>query len=235
MNEIEKLVTLLTHWQTHESDHASVYRTWAQKAHASGYRAAGDTLEQIAVASEKNRVLFAEALASIAIGRKEQKSGFDLPNIPVAGNAALPERLRALNMSQHSAVFATSAGNRPYASLVGFALLPDLTGALFLTPKNTVKYRNLAASAHVALLMDTRKNITQDLIDAEAVTLMGSAKAVRAGKKREELLEYFLRKHPKLRAFAEAETTALILIEADRYIHVSRFQAVTVWEVKKPA
>ena len=233
MNEIEKLVTLLGHWQSHETDHAATYRAWARKAHAAGHRTAGDKLEQIAAASEKNRVIFAEALASIALGKKEQKIGFDLPNIPVAGDAALPERLRSLDSAQRSAVLATGSGDRPYTSLVGFALTPDLKGALFLTPKNTLKYRNLAASPHVALLIDNRTNTSQDLIDAEAVTLIGTARAVRKGKKRDELMAYFLRKHPKLQDFAEAETTALILIEAERYIHVSRFQAVTVWDIRE--
>lgn len=232
MNEIEKLVTLLGHWQSHETDHASTYRAWAQKAHAAGHRTAGDKMEQIAAASEKNRVLFAEALASIALGKKEQKSGFDLPNIPVAGDAALPERLRSLDSAQRSAVLATGGG-RPYTSLVGFALTPDLKGALFLTPKNTLKYRNLAASPYVAMLIDNRTNTLQDLVDAEAVTLIGTARAVRKGKKRDDLMAHFLRKHPKLQDFAEAETTALILIEAERYIHVSRFQAVTVWDMSE--
>ncbi|KAF0181020.1 MAG: pyridoxamine 5'-phosphate oxidase-like FMN-binding protein [Nitrospirae bacterium] len=233
MHEIEKLVTLLTHWQTHETDHASAYRAWAQKAHAAGHRIAGGLLEQIAASSENNRVLFAEALASIANGRKEQKSGFDLPNIPVGGNAALPGRLRELNARQRSAVLATSKGDYPYTSLVGFALTQNLKGALFLTPKNTLKYRNLMASPHVALLIDNRTNTTLDLLDAEAVTLIGTARALRKGKRKDELTAHFLRKHPNLQSFAETPTTALVLIEAERYIHVSRFQAVTVWEVTR--
>lgn len=231
MNEIDRLKTLLDHWQTHETEHASNYCSWAKKAHAAGLTEAGDALERAAMSSERNRRLFAEALEALTAGYDKKKSSLALPVLPVSGRAALPERLYALNETQRSAVLATAADQYPYTSMVSFALTPDLKGALFLTPRNTVKYKNLMRSAHVALLMDNRTNTTQDLLGAEAITLIGAAKPVRKGKKRDELLKIFLKKHPKMKAFASAETTALVFIEAERYIHVSQFQAVTVWEV----
>lgn len=155
----------------------------------------------------------------------------DLPNVPLAGNVSVQDCLHSLNRSQRSAVLATAAGNQPYTSLVGFALTPDLSGALFLTPRSTVKYRNLLASRHVAMLIDNRSNTTEDLLGAEAVTLIGTAKPLRIGKKRDQMMKVFLQKHPELKAFATAETTALVFIKAERYIHVGQFQAVTVWEV----
>lgn len=54
-------------------------------------------------------------------------------------------------------------------------------------------------------------------------------------KRRDELLKIFLKKHPTLRAFAEAKTTVLDLIEAERHIHVNGFQSLTVWELKSQA
>lgn len=232
MKEMEKLKTLLSHWQTHETEHASNYCFWAKKAHAAGLTEAGDALERAAMASERNRLLFAEALEALTAGHDKKKSSLSLPVLPVSGSAALPERLYALNETQRSAVLATAADQHPYTSLVSFAITPDLKGALFLTPKNTVKYRNLVKSSSVSLLMDNRTNTTQDLLGAEAITLTGTAKPVRKGKKRDELMKVFLKKHPKMKVFASAETTALVFIEAERYSHVSQFQTVTVWEAK---
>lgn len=236
MNEIESLVEILKHWQIHETENAVAYRLCAQRAHALDLSNAGNKLEQIAVAADKNRRLFAEALALMTIDEGGQKNNaMTLPILPISGDVSIPERLAVLDASQRSAVLATSSDAHPYTSLIGFALTPDFKGALFVTTKNTLKYRNLIKSSHAALLIDNRTNMIQDLINAEAVTLIGKAKILHKGKRRDELLKIFLKKHPTLRTFAEAKTTALVLIEAERYIHVSGFQSVTVWELKSQA
>lgn len=152
--------------------------------------------------------------------------------MPIKGSVSIPERLAELNATQRSAVLATSSNNNPYTSLVAFAITPDFKGALFATPRNTLKYRNIMKSPNVALLLDNRSNTNQDIIDAEAITLIGKAKVLRKGKRQDEIIKIFLKKHPVLEAFVKAKTTALIYIEAERYIHVSKFQSVTVWELQ---
>ncbi len=155
-----------------------------------------------------------------------------LLELPIKGNVTIPERLAEMNVARRSAVLATSSNDHPYTSLVAFALTPDFKGALFATPRNTLKYRNLVKSPNVALLIDNRTNTTQDLIDAEAVTIIGRAKKLRRGKRQDELMKIFLEKHPILDAFVKAKNTTLIYIEVKRYIHVSSFQSVTVWELE---
>lgn len=234
MKEIESLAELLKKSQIYEEEKVDAYWKWAQKTNSFSMADISQKLEKIAAASYHNIELFKEALAMINIitKKKEQNNNdISLTNVPIIGNVKIPERLSILNVSQHSAVLATSIGDHPYTSLVAFALTPDFKGALFATPRKTLKYRNLVKSPNVALLIDNRTNTMHDLRDAEAVTLIGKAKALRKGKRHNELKKVFLRKHPILKTFVEAESSTLIHIEAERYIHVSSFQSVTVWEL----
>ncbi len=152
-----------------------------------------------------------------------------IPERTSRGTVSVPERLRFLNETEHHAVLATESGGQPLTSLVAYALTDDLKGALFVTPKKTRKYTNILANGRVALLIDTRTNTDRAYLEAEAVTMIGMARSVRKGKRRDMLIATFLRKHPRLAEFANSPSTAIILIEARRYIHVGRFQSVSEW------
>jgi nitroimidazol reductase NimA-like FMN-containing flavoprotein (pyridoxamine 5'-phosphate oxidase superfamily) len=147
------------------------------------------------------------------------------------GSISVPERLDALNQRERHAVLSTDAKGRPYTSLVTFALLPGCAGAIFATPKETVKYRNILENPHVALLIDNRSNREEDLMGAEAITIIGRARPVRRGKKWKELTRILVEKHPALSGFVRSPSTALVLIEISHCIHVSQFQTVTRWDI----
>jgi hypothetical protein len=234
MSDMKKLVTLLNQWQTHETEHASLYCSWAKKAHAEGLVLAGDALERAAIASERSRECFVEALESLTEAKTDNKSSLKMPDVPLEGSADIACRLRVLNKTQQSAVLTTVSDQMPYSSLVRFAMLDDLSGVLFLTPKVSAKYHNLVKSPHVALLMDNRTQSGDDLLETEAITMLGIARLLHKGNKYDQLMHIFLKKHPDLKSFAEAKTTALIAVEAEKYIHVSQFQVVTIWKLQKP-
>lgn len=153
-----------------------------------------------------------------------------LPVNVTAGNADVHARLRALDVSQRSAVLATDGGGRPYVSLVSFALTLDGLSLLFATSKETAKYRNILANPRVSLLIDNRTNAASDLLYAEAITLIGTAIPVRRGKRYDTLAGILTAKHPGLVTFVAAKTTALVLVEVTRAVHVGGFQEVSVWE-----
>ena len=148
------------------------------------------------------------------------------------GSVSVPDRMKYLNKTERHAVLATAFRGKPYTSIVAFALTKDMKGALFATPKDTRKYRNLIKNSHVAILIDNRKNRVRDYMGAESVTILGTAKAVRRGKRWHELFRIIVRKHPALREFVKAPSTALILIEAKRCVHVSQFQVISEWIVR---
>jgi heme iron utilization protein len=152
-----------------------------------------------------------------------------IPTTTSRGSASVPERLKMLDRSQKFAVLATAKAGIPYASLIAFALSPDLTQVLFATPKATRKYRNVVAGRHVALLVDSRAAGRTDLLGAEAITIAGSAAPLRRGRARDALAAVFLRKHPELEEFVRSSSTALVAVSITECVHVGRFQAVSVW------
>ena len=144
------------------------------------------------------------------------------------GAAVIPERLKALNSEEYFAVLATDDGQQPYTSLVAYALTPDTKKIIFATPKNTRKYTNIIHSANVALLIDNRSKRKKNLLETEAITIIGMAKPVRKGKAWDELAKIFLMKHPDLEEFINSPTTALMAVDITQCVHVSRFQTVSV-------
>lgn len=145
------------------------------------------------------------------------------------GKADVPQRLKVIDRKQRHAVLATLSSNRPYTSLIAFALTPDTMKVIFSTPKKTQKYRNIAKNNNVSLLINTAKNTSGDYTNAEAVTISGKARALRKSKKRSELAGLLIKKHPDLKSFISSSSTALMIVEMEFCVHVSSFQQVTEW------
>lgn len=153
-----------------------------------------------------------------------------IPSTTKNGSVAVSERLKVFNKTQFFAVLATNDNGQPYTSLISFAVTPDLKKVIFATPKQTRKYRNILNSKNVAILIDNRSNTRKNLMETEAITIMGEALLIRRGKARDELAALFLKKHPDLEEFIQSKTTALIVVDAIRCIHVGEFQTISVWE-----
>jgi heme iron utilization protein len=156
----------------------------------------------------------------------------NIPDRVSKGDVSVPERLKSLDKTQLHAVLATEAEGQPYTSLIAYALTPDMKGVLFVTPKNTRKYKNIMKNSRVSLLIDTRSNTKKDYMDAEAVTILGNAVSVRKGEKRSELADIFLKKHQGLREIINSSETAFILVEINVCMHVTHFQSVSIWDKK---
>jgi len=153
-----------------------------------------------------------------------------LPTVPRRGDAGVPARLAAIDRTRRHAALATAAGGAPYLSLVAFALAPDGSAVLFATPRDSRKYRNLRANPRVSLLLDTRGERDRDYASAEAITVVGRARVLRAGSSSwREAGRALHAKHPALAAFLEAATTALVRVEIEDAVHVGGFQRVTTW------
>lgn len=154
-----------------------------------------------------------------------------IPDRVKIGDIAVPGRLSLLNGKQLHAVLATDMDGQPYTSLVAYALIPEMKGIIFTTPKSTRKYRNILRNSRVSLLIDTRSNTRKDYMSAESLTILGNASPLR--KKCKQWLLYsdiFLKKHPKLGEIIHSSETALILVEIVRCLHVTKFQSVSVWD-----
>lgn len=150
------------------------------------------------------------------------------------GQVLVPERLSILNKRERHAVLATDGDGRPYTSLIAFACAPDMGHILFATPRRTRKYENIRKNSHVSILIDTRSNTEGDYLQAEAITIVGTATPVRRGTKWKELVHHLTGKHPDLAEFVSSPTTALIAVKITECFHVGQFQIVSRW-IPKPS
>ena len=143
---------------------------------------------------------------------------------------ALQDILRHLIGNQFYAVLCTQGQSLPYGSLVAFAVSDDLKHIVFSTPIESRKYRLLAESDQVALVIDSRSISPEDLMKIEAVTATGRARTVAVGPEFDRLAGMLVDRHPKLHEFVNSESCALVCIEVNQYFHVGRFQKVQQWE-----
>ena len=125
--------------------------------------------------------------------------------------------LRQVVISQRFAVLATQQNERPYTNLVAFAASDNLSHIWFATDSNSQKYRNIKENDKVAILIDSRHNKPSDLVEALAITALGSASEVTRDKI-ENQQENYLDKHPTLSPFLSRPETALIQVKITDYI-----------------
>jgi len=141
-------------------------------------------------------------------------------------------KLKELFDKQRIGVLSTQKRNRPYASLVAFAVTDDLKSFVFATPRTTRKYSNIIASSRAALLIDNRSNKMSDFRKAMAVTVVGAVRELRKSKKN-HLIQLYLKKHSHLVDFVMSPTCAILCLEANTLHIVDRFQHVVELHLNK--
>jgi len=143
----------------------------------------------------------------------------------LGSQAELTERLKILFDRQRLGVLSTQRRNRPYASLVAFAVTDDFKSFVFATPRSTRKYANMMASSRAAMLIDNRSNRTSDFRKAMAVTAVGTVRELRKSP-RSRLIRLYTDKHAHLKDFVKSPTCAVLCLEAKTLHIVDRFQHV---------
>ena len=141
------------------------------------------------------------------------------------------EQITTLLDSQMLAVLSTQSRDQPYASLIAFSASDTLEHLFFLTPNTTRKYEHLITNPKVAILVNNSVNKADDIYNAVSVTGIGTAAVVETSD-RTQLLNVYLKKHPHLKGFSKAPTTAFICVAMKRYFMVNQFQNVIEIQVK---
>ncbi|NCD41395.1 MAG: pyridoxamine 5'-phosphate oxidase family protein [Bacteroidia bacterium] len=136
------------------------------------------------------------------------------------------QQIKTLLTSENLAVLATQNIERPYTSLVAFSFSENLKEIFFVTARATQKYNNLIGHPQVALLVDNRKNTTDDLRDAVATTIIGHADELDKATHQADAT-FLLNRHPQLRPFFDQESTAFFAVHVSSYIYVCNFGDVT--------
>jgi uncharacterized pyridoxamine 5'-phosphate oxidase family protein len=126
------------------------------------------------------------------------------------------ELLREIVSTQYFAVLNTIGQGLPHSNLVSFAATEDLKSLVFVTGRNTRKYRNVQDNHNVSLLIDNRTNRPSDTSRATAIAAIGIAREEIDN--RSLLRDIFLARHPQLRHFVEAPDSAIMLVTIRKYI-----------------
>lgn len=154
---------------------------------------------------------------------------FDVEMQKNAQGPAVRERISRLLNEQPFAVLCTQGGGQPYGSLVAYAISQDLRAATFATPVGTRKFRLLSECDRVALVVDSRAKFPDDMMKVEAVTATGQAVQLDPGPEFDLWAELLTARHPRLKSFVAAPSSALFRIDITYYLHVGRFQEVHRW------
>jgi len=128
-----------------------------------------------------------------------------------------PEKLlKTVINSQYFAVLNSMGEGLPYSNLISFAVTGDLKTLVFVTDRNTRKYRNMQENSNISLLIDNRTNRPADISQAIAVTVTGTVQEETDKKGR--LRFVFLNRHPQLEEFLDDPGNALMTIRVREYI-----------------
>ena len=141
-------------------------------------------------------------------------------------DASIAEVRRLMTEQRLGVLCTAQRDGQPYTSLVAIAVSEDLGQAAFATLRATRKFANLSSEPRVALLLDDRANQPSDLLNAATVTLLGRA-CETEGDARVRWTAALLDRHPTLADFLRSPGCAVVAIDVDRVLLVTRFQSVT--------
>lgn len=152
-------------------------------------------------------------------------------NAPVGDEAsALENNIRRLCESQLFAVLATQGKGITNASLISFAVSPDLKYIVFATPIHTEKFDLISGDENVSILVDDRSLQQDNVNEISALTIIGKGKILSDENEISKWSSLLTEKHPYLKEFIKAPTTSVIIIEVVRYFNVNKFQKVSEWD-----
>jgi heme iron utilization protein len=136
--------------------------------------------------------------------------------MPDKKNTVPVEIIKHVVNTQYFAVLGSVEEAQPYSNLIAFAATEDLKYLIFVTSRNTRKYRNMTMNHRVSLLIDNRMNQAGDVNQATAITIIGSVHEDTA--RESEFKSIFLRRHPHLSQFIEAPESAVMVVAVSEYI-----------------
>jgi heme iron utilization protein len=148
--------------------------------------------------------------------------------------------IRRLLSRERFAVLATCDGRTPHASLIAFAGTDDGASLVFMTPRRSLKYRNIMINPKVSLVIDSRprsgeriESVSEriprgggELLSGCGLTVTGVVRPVRRDEIR-RIFEAFFRRHPGFRRYSTDPDYSMFQVRVKTYIHTRSLAAVT--------
>ena len=87
-----------------------------------------------------------------------------------------------------------------------------------------IRYNTILKNPNISILIDDRKNKSNDIKNAAAITVIGQAYKI--NKEDSKIIDLFKIKHPNLLNFILSSDSVLIEIKVDNFIFVNNFEKI---------
>jgi len=121
------------------------------------------------------------------------------------------EKIKTLVRENDICVLATAGVEGPHTSLMAYLCSEDATDIYLVTPRQSLKFRNIVQGERVSLLVDTREKDPRGTI--RALTIAGQARVVLDEDERAKMLQAFACRHGHLIGLLEQGDVALVRIQ----------------------
>ena len=114
------------------------------------------------------------------------------------------------------AVLATESNGQPHASLIAITPIGNCRQLVFVTYRNTLKYRNIKNNGKVAVLFESEGVNKEGLGERIVLTIIGYIKEISIAEN-EAAYQAHLMRHPEMESFMLSPDCALIMVIAQSY------------------
>jgi len=126
------------------------------------------------------------------------------------------DQMKTLIQEKNICVLATDAGGRPYCSLMAYVSDTSCEKIYMVTQRNSQKYKNLLENPAVSLLIDSRENSPQNLV--QAITVEGSFQKIEDSEERIRIRKMLLNTHPHLTDFIDQKGAEIFAINIGSFL-----------------
>ncbi len=130
--------------------------------------------------------------------------------------SSIKEDIENAIQTSRFAVLATEGNGQPHTSLIAITTLGDFRQLIFVTYRNTLKYRNLSQNKKVAVLIENLDVNINGIQKSIVLTIIGHTEEISKAEN-ETAYRAHLKRHPEMESFMRSSDCALILIVAQSY------------------
>jgi nitroimidazol reductase NimA-like FMN-containing flavoprotein (pyridoxamine 5'-phosphate oxidase superfamily) len=131
------------------------------------------------------------------------------------------DKMKQMVMDEKYCVLATAMDNKPYCSLMAYAVEDDCSKIYMVTKKDSEKYKNLKNNKLVSILIDTRTNTIDK--SAKALTITGCFSKIDDEKKLFVVKNKLRNRHPELESFLSNVSSIVFAIEVQSFLLLDGF------------
>ena len=131
-------------------------------------------------------------------------------------NNTVKEYIEGIINTSGFAVLATEGNGQPHVSLIAITPLGNCRELLFVTYRNSIKYRNIKCNNKVALFFENKDISEKEIKERVVLTIIGYTEEINISANDEAYLAH-LRRHPGMESFMLSPDCTLIKIIAQSY------------------